>query len=142
MTLPAASIPVLSLSTFLAVVPSPVMQAPAAAEREAAAKSPQAAVVLANQKAIAEHDLDAYRKTLPAAVAASFDGPSGQLLWNLLTKATPTTDLEFLKVSVDGSTATLLMRGRREGARQRGTVTLTLEGGEWKVGPADWEPEP
>jgi hypothetical protein len=137
-TRPLSFLAVVILIAGLAPV---VAQAPTAADREAATKSPQAAAVLANQKAIASGDLQAYQKTVPSDVARAFDGPGGKKLWTMLMTATPTTDLEFLKVTTKGEMSTLLARGKREGVPQRGEITLTLEGGQWKVGPANWEPE-
>jgi hypothetical protein len=125
---------------LLTAVASLLTQAPTPAEREAASKSPQAAAVLANQKAVATGDLEAYQKTVISDVAKTFDGPSGKTLWKMLSQATPTTDLEFLRVTTKGNTATLVARGKREGVPQRGEITLQLEGGQWKVGVARWEP--
>jgi hypothetical protein len=130
-----------SLSFLAVVILTAFAQAPTPAEREAATKSPQAAAVLANQKAVASGDLEAYQKTVVSDVAKTFDGPSGKKLWAMLSQATPTTDLEFLKVTTKGDTSTLLARGKREGVPQRGEITLKLEGGQWKVGRASWEPE-
>ena len=124
--------------TFLGLAALPALAQPA---DPAAAKSPQAAVVLANQKAIASGDLEGYKKTVLTDVAKQFEGEQGKTLWSMLSKGTPTTDLEFLKLSVKGDDATLQARGKRAGVPQRGEISLKLEGGSWRVGRASWEPE-
>lgn len=113
---------------------------PTEAEKEAAAKSPQAAVYLEFVEAVNAGDVKTLKKVLAAEVAKELDGPDKKEMLEFMQMATP-PKAEFQKITVKGDSATLMLGAQHEGQELRGTTEFIKEGNQWKVILSSWEEE-
>ena len=114
---------------------------PTEAEKEAAAKSPQAAVYLEFVKATHAGDIETLKKVLAADVAKELDGPDGKDMLEFMQLFTPPT-AEFQRIIEEGETATLMVNAQHEGQELVGTIEFIKEGDTWRVMMSDWEENP
>lgn len=116
--------------------------APSSADLE---RTPQAKAVRAQLKAAAAGDYEAYKKVTMAEGVTKMEkqmkeiGKTPKDGLQLFTILMP-QDIRFTALKVDGKKATLSMTGKSDGQPQKGTIDLAEEGGQWKVGAADFSP--
>jgi hypothetical protein len=111
---------------------------PTEAEKEASAKSPQAAVYLEFVKAVNAGDVKTLKKVLAAEVAKELDGPDKEEMLEFMQMGTP-PKAEFQRITVKGDSATLMLSAQDEGLELKGTVEFIKEGDQWKVMMSSWE---
>jgi len=111
---------------------------PTEAEKEAAAKSPQAAVYLEYVKAVNAGDVKTLKKVLAAEVAKELDGPDKEEMLEFMQIGNP-PKIEFQRITVNGDSATLLLSAQDEGLELKGTIEFVKEGDLWKVMLNSWE---
>jgi hypothetical protein len=116
-----------------------VLPPPTEAEKEAAAKSPQAAVYLEFIKAAHAGDVDGLKKVLAAEVAQELDGPDKEDMLEFLKLFTP-KDVEFQRIlKDDDESVTLILGAQEEGQALEGTIEFIKEGETWRVLMSNWE---
>lgn len=112
---------------------------PTEAEKEAAVKSPQAAVYLEFIKAAHTGDVDGLKKVLAAEVAQELDGPDKEDMLEFLKLFTP-KDVEFQRIlEEDDESVTLILSAQEEGQALEGTIEFIKEGETWRVLMSNWE---
>jgi len=113
---------------------------PTEAEKEAAAKSPQAAVYLEFVKAANAGDVETLKKVLAADVARGLDGPDKEDMLEFMQMGNP-SNAEFQRITVKGDSSTLMLSAQDEGHELKGTIEFIKEGDQWKVMLSSWEEE-
>ncbi|MBN2433184.1 MAG: hypothetical protein JXQ27_17070 [Acidobacteria bacterium] len=111
---------------------------PATAAMEAAAASPQAAVYRAYEKAVQNGDLAALKKLVTDEVAAMMDDEKATEMMAMLKAFLP-TDLTFLRLSVDGDSAELILQGLMEGEKTDGIGRFVRLQDEWRLAKVSWK---
>jgi len=111
---------------------------PTEAEKESAAKSPQAAVYLEFVEAVNAGDVKTLKKVLAADVARELDGPDKKEMLEFMQMGTP-PKAEFQRITVKGDSATLMLWAQDEGHQLKGTIEFIKEGNQWKVMLSSWE---
>ncbi len=105
--------------------------------------TPQAKAYRAALQAIAAGDYDAYRKTLSSATRKQMDeqtkGKSRADVMDFVKSVSP-SDQKLTGLDVDGEKAVLSVSGTMDGQAMTGSIAMTQEGGQWKVGQPTWAP--
>jgi len=105
--------------------------------------TPQAKVYRANAKAIADGNMDAYKKTMSADAQKQMDAQTKQMnkspkeIMEFMKMMSP-TDIKLTDLKVDGKKATLSMTGKSDGQMMSGSADMVEEGGQWKMGKQSW----
>jgi len=110
---------------------------PSAADKDAAAGSPQAAVYRAYEKAVQSGEIEALKKVVSAEAAEQLSGPDAEEMMGFMTLFLP-KNVEFLKVTVEGESVVLNVSGELDGERVEGSIEFVLEEGQWKVAGSSW----
>ncbi len=111
---------------------------PTEAEKEEAAKSPQAAVYLEFVKAANAGDVKTLKKVLAPDVARELDGPDKEDMLEFMKMGNP-PKVEFQRITVKEDSATLMLGAQDEGHELMGTIEFIKEGDQWKVLLSNWE---
>ena len=107
---------------------------PSAADKAAAAKSPQAKAYQSYLKAIHAGDVAALKKIFPAEMAAMTEKPEFKEQLGFVKEMTPKS-VDYLRVTESGDKATLEVETKTD----LGTVDCVKEGGVWKIGQQSWK---
>lgn len=108
---------------------------PTAAEKAAAAKSPQAKAFEAYLKALHAKDLAALKKAVMAEAAKELASPEAKEMLGLMEAMAP-KKVEYLRVTESGDKATLEAKAEDGSV---GTIDCAREGGAWKIGKQSWK---
>lgn len=112
---------------------------PATAEdMQAASVSPQAEIYRALTDAVMAGDVEAMKPLVIPDLLTELNGPNANEVVGFLQAIMP-KQVEFLRLTEDGDSATLEMRSEDGGALQTGTADFTLDGQDWKIGLSQWE---
>jgi|GEM_PF-504660 len=111
---------------------------PTAAEMETAAASPQAAVYRAYENAVQEGDLAGLKKLVTAEVAAMMSEDDAAEMMDMMKAFLP-TEVNFLRLAVDGDSAELSLQGVLEGESVKGSGRFVRQKGEWRLEKVSWE---
>jgi len=111
---------------------------PTKAEKEAAAKSHQAALYQKFAKATNDRDVETLKKVLTADVAAGLDGPDKDDMLEFMQMGNP-PEIEFQRITVEGESATLMLGAQQEGQELVGKAEFVKEGDLWKLMIVNWE---
>lgn len=112
---------------------------PATAEdMKTASDSPQATIYRALTDAVMAGDVEAMKPLVIADLLTELDSPNAPEVVGFLQTIMP-KQVEFLRLTINGDSATLEMQSKDEGALQAGTVDFTLDGNDWKIGLSQWE---
>ena len=90
------------------------------------------------RKAIQTGDLAAVKKFVAADKIKEMEGEDASAKLKLIAALAP-NEVTVVKTDVSGSTATLTLRGKGAMGEGEGTVSLTREGGAWKVTKEEWK---
>jgi hypothetical protein len=111
---------------------------PTEAEKEEAAKSPQAAVYLEFVKAVNAGDVNTLKNVLASDIARGLDGPEGEEMLEFM-QLDNHPKAEFQRIIVKGDDATLMLSAQEEGHDLKGTIEFIMEDNQWKIMLSSWE---
>lgn len=105
--------------------------------------TPQVKVYRANQKAIADANYEAYKKTMSSEALKEMDAQTKAMnkspkeIMEFMKMMSP-TDVKVLDVKVDGKHAIVAVTGKSDGQVMKGSANLVEENGQWKMGKQEW----
>jgi len=92
---------------------------------------------LAFDKAVAKGDMAAVKNGVSAEQRKSMDDADFKKMFPLVQAMAPKT-YKYVNGAVDGDTATMNVTADNGGEHSTGTITMTREGGMWKVQREEW----